>query len=105
MKTRRKYTEAFKRRAILRLEKGEPTAAIEKALKISSSMLYQWKRKLKNSIRTQQPQVDNNLKEVIIYLHHARDAMFEELEHGTIKRLLKSHVLTLLALYELTGER
>jgi len=46
MKSRRKFTKEFKQTAIRRLQSGQSTAEVARALEVHPSELYRWRREL-----------------------------------------------------------
>lgn len=98
--TKRNFTEGFKLKVVRRIEEGEPVRAIAKELDVGNSLLYTWKSKLgsaKAKTNGAAP-ADNRHKDAIVYLRHARDTM------GSVKKLNRSQLLTLLALDVLEGK-
>ena len=48
MKSRRKFTREFKQTAIRRLQSGQSTAEVARALEVHPTELYRWRRELED---------------------------------------------------------
>ncbi len=64
-KTRRKYDDAFKHRALQMIRLGQPVPAIAQASGISEGLLYKWKQALRPSaVDEEVTQLRHQLKQV-----------------------------------------
>lgn len=119
-----KKPTVFQLNIVKKLLAGESATKLNKEKKVPISTLYGWKEKYQHLVMEDaKKDVRDNIKKLVepstttviselgtrakftaIYLRQAREQMNKELKQGRVKNLLKSQLLTLMALNELTGE-
>lgn len=99
------YSDEFRANAVARVMSGkESVSVVAKDLKIHESLIYGWRKARMEKTDEAAPKASNgaNIKDAIVLLMKAENAMLKDLKTGKLKTLSRSQLLTLLALDALT---
>ncbi len=120
--THRTFTDEFKADVVKRYLAGESAKALTEKFKISSGMLSNWKKRYGSKVKKvadtavkqvtqdliratrRRPSLHGGAHTAAIYLRQAQEALLKGLRSGKIPALDKVHLMTLLALEELSGD-